>query len=248
MHLCYIDDSGDSDHGVILTALIIEDVRWSEVLDAWLEGRRQIHREFHVPKLKELHANTLYKGRGSYCETADQNARFGDTQRAAVGRVMLSHLAKAPVTVMSVGASDRSAAVVYAKFVALLEDWAVDNHTFLLLFYDGQQGLIDDPQSPERQRDAWEQAIRAASPYRDVHRGLDLATRRVVEDVIMQDSRYSQFIQAADLLAYGAYHKHRQENPDLWQAKSHSAAAVRAYMRMSAKWPADSDYGVYWLG
>lgn len=59
MHLCYLEDSGDSKHGVTITALIIEDRDWSAVLDAWLNGRRTIHKQFRVPKNSEIHANEL---------------------------------------------------------------------------------------------------------------------------------------------------------------------------------------------
>ncbi|MGO1851475.1 DUF3800 domain-containing protein, partial [Microbacterium sp.] len=192
----------------------------------------------------------LYKGRGSFCETPTQDHKFGDRQRAAAGRIMLNHLARAESTVLSVGTSDRSSSVVYAKFVALLEDWAAANDTRLMLFYDGQQGIIDDSSSPEQQKEAWDQAIRSATPYRDAHRKLELTTRRVLEDVIMQDSRYSQFIQAADLLAYGAFHKHLQSHPEIWgEARSSAAStgAIRAFMRMKNHWPANSDSSVHWL-
>ncbi|MBK5237805.1 MAG: DUF3800 domain-containing protein [Actinomycetales bacterium] len=40
-----------------------------------------------------------------------------------------------------------------------------------------------------------------------MHRDLSITNRRVVEDVIMQDSKYSQLIQAADLAAYAAFHR-----------------------------------------
>jgi len=250
MHLCYIDDSGDSRHGVVLTALVIEESSWSDNLRVWLEGRRAIHREFGVPKAKELHANKLYKGRGSFCESSAQDRQFGDSQRAAVGRIMLSHLSRAESTVISIGSADRSSTLTYAKFVAFLEDWASAHDTRLLLFYDGQQGLIDDSTSPEQQKEAWEKAIRSAAPYRHAHRQLDLSTRRIVEDVIMQDSRYSQFIQAADLLAYGAFQKHLQAHPEIWGAARSSAAsahAIRAYMRMRSHWLPNSDHGLLWL-
>lgn len=248
VHLCYIDDSGDSRHGVILTALIIHESDWAENLESWLQGRREIHREFGVPKTRELHANKLYKGRGSFCEKPDQDHRFGDKQREAVGRIMLSHLSRAPSTVISIGATDRSSSNVYVKFVTLLEGWAAAADTRLMLFYDGQQGLIDDG-SPEQQKEAWDRAIRAAAPYREAHRQLDLTTRRIVEDVIMQDSRYSQFIQAADLLAYGAFHKHLQGHPEIWgtdHAAKASKAAIRAYMRMRNHWLPEHTDGILW--
>jgi hypothetical protein len=252
VHLCYIDDSGDSKHGVTLTGLLVEDVHWSTLLDAWLEGRRAIHREFRVPKTVELHAVELYKGRGSYCETPAQNARFGTDKRAAAARVMLTALAKHPhFSVVTVGTSEVSKPKAYAQFVAWLESWAERQDTHLMLMYDGQQGLGapgEELASP-RDRELWETAIRDAAPYREVHRSLDIGQRRIIEDVVMQDSRYSQLIQAADLIAYGAYQKHREEHPEIWGTRNRPVAgAIRAYMKLAQRWPTESNFGVYWLG
>ncbi|WP_207795489.1 DUF3800 domain-containing protein [Cryobacterium zongtaii] len=251
VHLCYVDDSGDSKNGTTLTAVIVEDKHWSALLDAWLEGRREVHRLFGVGKNLEIHAHKLYKGRGEFCETPVQNSKFGTKQRAATGRILLTQVGRFPeVTIMTVGMKTKVNAEVYARFVARLEDWAAQQDTYLMIFYDGQQGLPAPGSTPTQleMTELWETAIRDAKPYRDVHRSLDISTRRVVEDVIMQDSKYSQFIQAADLIAYGAFHKHAQEHPEIWGAKLvPSDAAIIAYMKTAARWPSTSDYGVEWF-
>ena len=252
MHLCYVDDSGDARRGTTLSAILVEERHWTGLLDAWLEGRRQIHRTFGVPKTRELHANELLKGRGRYCETPELDSAFGTASRGAAARMMLAALAKFEhFTVVTVGSSAVSKATVYAQFIAWLEDWSEENETHLMVFYDGQQGLDSpgsDP-SPERQKDLWETALRDATPYRRVHRDLDLHSRRIVEDVMMQDSRYSQLIQAVDLIAYGAYHKHLQEHREIWgDHNKHVPDAVRAYMKFASRWPSSSDFGLYWLG
>jgi hypothetical protein len=251
MHLCYIDDSGDSRHGSTLTALIVEEQHWSGLLEAWLTGRRAIHQTFGVPKKRELHALELYKGRGKYCETEEDNARFGTNNRAAAGRMMLSALAQYEhFHVMTCGSAGRAKPVLYAQAIAKLEDWAEEHDTRIMVFYDGQQGLEAPGAEPGavRQRELWETALRDAAPYRAVHRELPLATRRVIEDVVMQDSRYSQLIQAVDLIAYGAYQKHRQEHPEIWTTRNAVVpGAIRAYMRLAKQWSAGSDYGVEWL-
>jgi hypothetical protein len=250
VHLCYVDDSGDPSRGILLTALLIRDSDWTQVLESWLDGRREIHRHFGVPKLKELHANKLYKGRGRFCESPAEESRFGERARGAAARIVLSRLSKGSTfQLVTIGAPERSSTRMYARFVAWLEDWATLNDTQLLIFYDGQHG-IDESGSlgPKERHELWERALRSSAPYRDVHRSLDLARRRIVEDVIMQDSRYSQLIQAADLIAYGAYHKHRQSHPELWGGTFRaSRAAISAYMQTAAHWPAGSDAGVHWL-
>ncbi|WP_315069764.1 DUF3800 domain-containing protein [uncultured Microbacterium sp.] len=250
MHLCYIDDSGDSKHGVTLTALLIEDKDWSAVLDYWLKGRREIYREFGVLKNREIHANHLYKGRKSYCETPKENARFGSDKRAATGRVLLSWLAKAPCTTITFGTTEVSKSKAYARAIAALEDWAVTNDTYLLVFYDGQQGLAapDEEVTAEKSRELWETAIRDAKPYREVHRGLDITERRIIEDPMMQDSKYSQLIQAVDLIAYGAFHLHKQNHPEIWGTSSAVVReAIVAYMKMKNRWETNTEKGLIWL-
>lgn len=249
MHLVYVDDSGDSKRGTMLTALIIEDVRWSRLLGHWLDGRQAIHRDFGVLKNKELHAVQLYKGRGNYCATPEQNQKFGTRLRADVGRIMLSHLAREPeLSVVTLGTAERSTPKAYARFVAWIEDWAAEHDTTAMIFYDGQDGLATEGATREEAEQLWEAAVRNATPYRNAHRELELSTRRIVEDVMMQDSRYSQLIQAADLVAYGAFHRHTQDHPELWGTdRTVVPGAIRAYMRLAQHWPDASDRGIIWL-
>ncbi len=251
VHLAYVDDSGDSKRGVTLSALIVEDRYWSALLDAWLTGRRKIHAQFGVPKSREIHAVEFYKRRSPLCETPEQNSAFTRVERGVAGRTLLASLSSFEhFHVVTVGSSEVRKPEVYARFIATLEDWAVERDTFLIVFYDGQQGLAqpDAEPSPAELSALWTTAVRNAAPYRKVHRALDLTTRRVVEDVVMQDSQFSQLIQAADLIAYGAYQRHRQDHPELWGPGEPWKAAIQAYMRLAKHWPVDSDNGIYWLG
>ena len=251
MHLVYVDDSGDAKHGTMLSALIVAERNWSPLLEAWLSGRRAINDAFGVRKHAELHANQLFKGRGKFCETPEQEWVFGAPQRAAVGRIMLSHLARSErCRIVTLGSPNTTRHEVYAQFVAWLEDWASANDTYMIVFYDGQQGLHYGPAEPtaEELADLWHTAIRNATPYRRVHRDLDLAGRRIIEDVIMQDSQYSQLIQAADLIAYGGYQLHKQNHPEIWGTASKPVPdAIRAYIRTRRLWMDGSDNGVFWL-
>jgi len=207
VHLAYVDDTGDK-NGTMLTALIVEDQHWSGLLEAWLEGRRKIHQNWGITKNQELHAVELMKGRGPF---------FGVEAhvREAIAETMTRHLARFEhFDLVTIGSRKVGSSAVYADFIAWMEEWAAARDTTLMVFYDGQQGLIDDEQATmEDVRDAWESATRAAAPYRGAHRGLELGARRIIEDVVMQDSRISQFIQAADLAAYGALQRHRQHQP-----------------------------------
>lgn len=249
MHLAYVDDSGDSKHGTTLTAVLVEDRAWNATLQAWLDGRRSITDDFGVPKGTELHAADLYKGRGLR-DTSSGNT-LSPRQRAAIGRIMLSHLAKPEgVQVVTLAMSERSKPQGYAQLISWLDEWASDNDTTVMVLYDGQQGYPASPSATEQQaRDTWERALRDASPLRDVHRGLPITTRRIVEDVVMQDSRYNQLIQAADLAAYGAFHKHVQERQDIWGTDIAPVPdAIKAYMCLRERWIPDTDHGIIWLG
>ena len=125
MYLAYVDDSGDSKHGTTLTALLVEAQHWAGLLDAWLTGRREVHQQFGVRKHAELHATALYKGRGRFCETTEQEKRFGTGLRGATGRIVLSHLSRFDhFHVITVGSQIVSKPTLYAMFVAHLEDWA----------------------------------------------------------------------------------------------------------------------------
>lgn len=252
MYLAYVDDSGDSKHGTTLTALLVESQHWAGLLEAWLDGRRAVHQEFGVRKHAELHATSLYKGRGKYCETPEQEKAFGTPRRAATGRIVLRNLSRFEhFHVLTVGSRVVVKPTLYAMFVAYLEDWAASEDTQLMIFYDGQQGLPHpgDTPTPEEQAELWERALRDATPYRQVHRGLDIASRRVVEDVIMQDSRYSQLIQAVDLIAYGAYQHHRQRHPEIWgEFPKVVPDAIKAYVTTKEHWLcAEENSGVVWL-
>ncbi|RLZ02548.1 hypothetical protein CWC38_10545 [Kocuria tytonicola] len=250
MHLVYVDDSGDSRHGTTLTALIVPDDRWNEVMAAWLGGRRAIHHEFGIPTTRELHANELYKGRGKYCETEGQERLFSTPRRAATGRIMLSALAAAEgALVVTIATPCRSSTESYNTLLRWLDGWAEENDTTVMVFYDGQQGYGEPcaPLSPAQARAEWDTALRASTPYRKAHRALDLHTRRVIEDVIMQDSRYNQLIQATDLIAYGAYQLHAQTHPEIWGATHRPVTdAIRAYRKMAPRWLPTSEHGIIW--
>jgi hypothetical protein len=86
-----------------------------------------------------------------------------------------------------------------------------------------------------------------------VHRELDIQARRVLEDPIIHDSKYSQLVQAADLVAYATYH-HLWQATDLWPKNAKSGepgeGLVKAYQRLKARWlPLDEPFadGVLWV-
>lgn len=218
MHICYLDDSGNSS-GATLTGLIVPAAEWARTLDRWLDARREIHQEFGLPKTEELHANKLLTGRGYAEYTSLSNIR----SRRSVYRIMLRSLPGGGVEVLSIGSNSTVKPHVYRCMIQELDAWACRHDTHVLVFYDGRQlGTGDQEQH--------EQILRDAGPYRAIHREQPISARRVVEDVITQDSRYSQLMQAADLLAYGVWHHHAEQYPDRWgdayTAKAHGPAVA----------------------
>ncbi|MER6560182.1 DUF3800 domain-containing protein [Streptomyces sp. NPDC001027] len=249
MYFCYADDSG-ADQGRTLTGLLVPEEGWNDLLHCWLEGRRGLEETWGISKNTELHANSLVKGRGRPCATDEQNQRFGRPARLAAHDLMMRHLARcSSLRVLTVAGRTAQIAEVYQGFVDHLELWALEQDTRVLIMYDGQAGPEDT--SGMAQEDAqklWEQAVRNASPYRAAHRQLPLTTRRILEDPIMQDSRYSQFIQAADMVGYAAFHHLGLAHPDVWPKMTPVGAMSKAYRRLSQHWlSGHGTDGIVWL-
>ncbi|MFB7293562.1 DUF3800 domain-containing protein [Actinacidiphila glaucinigra] len=250
MYFCYADDSG-ADQGRTLTGLLVPEEGWNDLLHCWLEGRRALEQTWGVAKNTELHATQFVKGRGRPCATEEQNAAFGRRARIAAHDLMVRHLTRcASLRVLTVAGRTAQVADVYQGFVDRLEAWALQEDTRVLIMYDGQAGPDDTSAlTPAEAKAVWEQAVRNATPYRAAHRGLPLASRRVLEDPIMQDSKYSQFIQAADLVGYAAFHHLVLQHPEIWPKMNPVHAMSKAYRRLSGHWlPGHGEQGIVWLG
>ncbi|MGW9425403.1 DUF3800 domain-containing protein [Streptomyces koyangensis] len=80
------------------------------------------------------------------------------------------------------------------------------------------------------------------------HRSLPLYTRRVLEDPVMQDSRYSQFIQAADMVGYAAFHHLMLGRPEVWPKQKPLGPMSKAYRRLAGHWlPGHGTDGIVWV-
>jgi hypothetical protein len=249
VHLCYVDDSG-ADQGRTVTGLLIPEEGWSDLLHHWLEGRRKLESEWGVLKNSELHANALVKGRGRFCGSNSQDRKFHGPARLAAHELMLRHLAKCEsLRVLTVGGHTRFLTDIYQAFVEHLEAWALAEDTRVMIFYDGLAGPADTQgMAPQEAQEEWNRAVRNAKPYRDTHRGLLLAARRVLEDPIMQDSKTSQFIQAADMVAYAAFHHVAQSKPEVWPKLNPMPGLTKSYRRLSARWlPDHGAEGIVWI-
>ncbi|GAB2825905.1 hypothetical protein GCM10027022_15820 [Alpinimonas psychrophila] len=196
MYLCYADDSGDNTSRSI-TAVLVEDKNWSSLMEKWLEGRAYLTKTWGVRKHAELHALELGTQRGSFCETEAQERLFIHDARRRAYEIMASSLARVDgLVTFTVASREKRLPMVYTLFIEKLEQWAASRQTNVMVLLDGPDGntFVGGENNAETRQQKWVAAQKHAQPHRRIHRDLDIATRRVIEDVIMQDSKQSQII------------------------------------------------------
>lgn len=197
--LVYIDDSGDPRTGLAVYGWIeFAPDRWHDVLGGWLEHRKQLWRKYGIPVSKELHMTEYVQGRGRLTErhlpefTGDGGATLHKKDLGrAIAREGLEVMAS--LEGMRVGAVYRTAArasgaaAKAALDAALLERFERELHdsdSLALVFMDGDG---------------------TDKTYRDAHRRLPRASRRIIEDPVYTDSKTSQLVQMADHVAWCAF-------------------------------------------
>lgn len=251
MHIAYVDDSGRGKARTV-TGVIVPAAGWSDVLHRWLEGRQKLADTWGVRKHAELHGVELARGRGAYCASSEEELIFRRRHvRLRAYDLMLAALAQCEeLVIATVCCETAHLPTAYRGFVDHVQRWASGAGTHVLIAFDGQQYPVESESITAD--DAALQVLNTyhnVTPYRRVHRGLELRTRRVIEDPFMQDSRCSQLIQAADLVAYAAS-QWLWENTTLWPKGPLRGAPVtelaQSYERLRRHWPANSDHGIYW--
>jgi hypothetical protein len=213
--IIYVDDSYREESGLIVFGWVAcHPVEWRRRLRHWLEHRKYLRSEYGVRVDKEFHATHFVNGRGVISDDHRVlDRQFIDGQ----GRVLAKSLGRAIAVdslqavesceFLQVGAVWRSTNArgddftaqkyeLYAELLAVLDRRlaAADAYGFIVM--DG-----DDPH------------------FRMEHRKLKLDSRHIVEDPVMHDSRKSQWVQMADLVAYTAFmHLNRhQDNEFGWE-------------------------------
>lgn len=203
--LTYIDDSGSVDAEIAIYGWIqVSPAAWRVVLRRWLDLRKELFLELGVHISTELHATKFINGREEISANAPgrlQDAATGEVLRKDLGREMGQRCLEMirDDTEIRAGAVFRRTSAkgsafnnerhdLYGKFVDWFDADLRSKDCYGLLTMDGQD-----------QR------------YRDAHRALPIGTRHVIEDPALQDSRHSQWMQMADLVAYTAFmslHRH----------------------------------------
>ena len=205
--MIYVDDSGHPQSGMAVYGWIeFHPDHWATVLRNWLDTRKMLWREFGVPVVEELHTTAYANGRDRISKRLpDRHIHNGveywkdfgrevattclDTLRSTEGLRVGAVWRQGPPAQLAQTRQD-----AYAALIARIEEELEADDSLAIVFMDG------DGSDPS---------------YRTVHRSLPLGRRRVIEDAIQADSRTSQLIQMADLVAWSANaHIDRHPNND----------------------------------
>ncbi|MEU1713548.1 DUF3800 domain-containing protein [Micrococcus luteus] len=193
--MLYIDDSGAERDGLIVYGWIeCRPERWRHALRTILQLRKGLYRDHLVPPARELHATEFINGRGRISTRDDvEDKTEWKTLGRDVARACLEMLAGCED--IRIGAVYRQTTAkgsdfhkekgrVYQELLEMLDAQHRAEDSYVLV---GMDGNGDDP------------------IYREAHRALALDTRHVIEDPMFHDSKQSQLMQMADLVAYTVF-------------------------------------------
>ncbi len=195
--MIYVDDSGHLQSGLVVYGWVeFAPDRWPTVLNAWLDMRKRLWRDFRIAVPTELHTTDYVNGRGRISKAVPRRhisrglKLWKDFGREVASECLETLRCTEGLTVGAVyrrGKVEDTAQTRRATYKALverLERELVVSNSLALMFIDGDG---------------------ADRVYKETHRSLALRTRRIIEDPIHLDSAASQLIQMADLVAWSAY-------------------------------------------
>lgn len=193
--MLYVDDSGSEPSGLIVYGWIeCDPTRWRYALRALLELRKALYRDHQVPPTEELHATKFVNGR-TRISTAGSDS--DNTEWKTLGRAVAVQCLEAIAACadLRVGAVYRQTTLrgrgyyeergrVYLDLINRWNNEHRDDDTYAFVSMDGNG---TDPH------------------YLNAHRALSLDTRHIIEDPMFHDSKRSQLVQMADLVAYTTF-------------------------------------------
>jgi len=195
--LLYVDDSGTPSEGLVVYGWVeFAPDRWASVLGSWLALRKRLARDSSVPVTTELHSTAFINGRGRISHRIpDRHVHDGVDYWKDFGRELAQECLDTLRSCegLRVGAVWRrgepgeiatTRRETYAALIQRLEDELARADSLAMVLMDGDG---------------------SDTSYRSTHRDLTLSRRRVIEDAIYLDSRSSQLIQMADLVAWTAH-------------------------------------------
>lgn len=194
--MIYIDDSGHYKSGLVVYGWVeFAPDRWATVLKSWLDMRKRLWREYGIPVTQELHTTEYVNGRGRIStRVPDQFVRNGQEYWKDFGRAVAHECLETIRSTEGVrtgavwcrGTPEQLAETkmrTYTELISRFERELAEKDSLGIVFMDGDG---------------------SDSTYKQAHRELRLADRRVLEDAIHLDSKGSQLVQMADLVAWSA--------------------------------------------
>lgn len=194
--MIYMDDSGRPQSGLAVYGWIeFHPDHWRSVLRCWLDTRKLLWREYRIAVQEELHTTEYVNGRGRISKhIPDRHLHNGvefwkDFGREVAVRCLETLRCTEGLVIGSVyrwGSPETIADTkrdLYSDLIARFEDELDTRESLGVVIMDGDG---------------------KDSSYRSTHRQLELAKRRIIEDAIHLDSKVSQLVQMADLVAWSA--------------------------------------------
>lgn len=215
MYLIYVDESGDtgflagSTRYFALSALVVHELRWHQVLDSTITLRRDLRTAYGLKLREEIHAAHLIHKPGEL-------ARIPKSLRLRLMRDVLdfeSQLADVGVINILVDKSGKTPDydVFDNAWRALVQrfDNTLSHHNFPGPQNPEDRGILIVDQTDELKLRALTRRMRVYNPvpYQggDGYRQLPIVS--LVEDAVHRDSRHSYLIQMADVNAYFLFQK-----------------------------------------
>ena len=182
VRLFYVDDSGN-EAIKSFSAVSVPAREWTAALDSWLRWRRHLRAAHGIDVRFRLHAADWLAGRG---RPSSDPAAVINRSKAVRWQEYVSALdaiaAMPDVEVMTAFKRGDHRKPSYRAFMTWIDEHLRETDDHGLVVLDGENGNL-----------------------RTMHRELDIATRRIVEDPWMRDARESQWPQIADFVAHAAF-------------------------------------------
>ena len=215
MFLMFVDESGDcGTHNsptrfFALTGLVIHELRWKHYLNEIIDFRRQLRARFGLKLREEIHSGALISKPGNL-------SRIPKHQRLEILRAFADKLASLPeLNVISVLVDKQGKPIDYDVFEnawrALVQRF---ENTITAGNFSGpknpdDRGIILCDNTDNKKLTGLMRRMHVYNPVpNQVQFGTgyrNLALRYLIEDPVFKDSRFSQFVQAADLCAFMLY-------------------------------------------
>ncbi|MFI2566554.1 DUF3800 domain-containing protein [Paenarthrobacter sp. NPDC018779] len=194
--MIYVDDSGHPQSGLVVYGWVeFTPDHWPTALSSWLQNHKRLWREHRIPVTQELHTTEYVNGRGRITKRMpDRHVHDGVEYWKDFGREVAVECLETLRSTEGLrlgavyrrgdpGDLARTKQQAYAALVERFEKELSASNSLAMVFMDGDG---------------------SDTSYRSTHRKLQLRQRRVIEDAIHIDSRTSQLVQTADLVAWSA--------------------------------------------